>query len=101
MVTDETGKENKCGFYVTRDVEADSFEDAELKAVDLVRGDEALRNSTVNPLDDPPKLYLETIRLLGDDETSINNSGHVFYNEAEVETIDELEKDRRLTQRKR
>jgi hypothetical protein len=39
------GNAQKFGFYTTRDVEAESFEDAELKAVQIVRKDETIRDT--------------------------------------------------------
>ena len=73
--------EKRCGFYVTRDVEAESIEDAELKAVDLIRGEESIREITLNSKDDPPLLFLEEIRELSRDEESLNGSGYVYYPE--------------------
>lgn len=71
----------KHGFFVTRDVEADSSEDAELKAVEMIKKEEAITSITINPRDDSPMLYLDSIHLLHEDEESINNSGYTYYTE--------------------
>ena len=85
---DKETPELKFGFYVTRDVSANSFDDAELIAVDLIRSDEKLKDTTTNSVDDPPVIFLEKIRLLGPDETEINNSGFTFYKEDEDSEVD-------------
>ena len=69
----------KYGFYTTKDVEAESFEEAELKAVKLVRDDETLRISSLNEKDDSPMIYVEEMRILDQDEERLSNSGHSFY----------------------
>lgn len=74
-------QKKKHGFYTTRDVQAESFEDAEMKAVELVRSEDRITSITINPKDDSPMLYVENIRLLGDEEETINNSGYTYYPE--------------------
>jgi hypothetical protein len=78
------GKVKKYGFYTTRDVEAESFEEAELKAVDLVKEDDAIKNSAVNEKDNSPMIYLEEIRILESGEEQLKNSGYSFYTEDET-----------------
>ncbi len=77
-------KPQKHGFYTTRDVEAESIEEAELKAVKLVKEDDALKNSTINERDNSPMIYLEEIRILKSDEERLKNSGYTFYTEDET-----------------
>ena len=67
------------GFFVTRDVDASSFQEAETHAVDLIRDDEHIKSITLNPKTDPPMLFVDSIRELGAYEEPINNSGYVFY----------------------
>jgi hypothetical protein len=69
------------GFYVTRDVEADSPEDAERKAVELLRNEEDLTSITLNARDNSPRLFVEKITLLPRDEQNLINSGFSFYPE--------------------
>jgi len=74
----------KYGFYTTRDVKAESFEEAELKAVELVEEEDALKNSTINERDDSPMIYLEEIRILKSGKERLKNSGYTFYTEDET-----------------
>ena len=69
----------KSGFFVTRDVDGTSFEDAEANAIELIRDDEHIKSITLNPTSDPPMVYIDSIRELKADEEPINNSGYVFY----------------------
>jgi hypothetical protein len=77
LILDDSLK--KYGFYATRDVEAKSFEDARLKAVDMIRNETELVESTRNQLNDSPSLFVDEIRLLADDEEILKNSGYSFY----------------------
>jgi hypothetical protein len=82
-VTDGKDRIEKYGFYATRDVEAESFEGAELIAVDLIRNEEQIKEVTLNTASDPPMLFLEEIRELKPGEESINGSGYTYYREDE------------------
>jgi hypothetical protein len=79
LFRNENGDVERNGFYVTRDVEADSFEKAELEAVELIRNENKLREAIVNEHDNPPMIYVENLRILDAEEDSLNNSGFVFY----------------------
>lgn len=73
------GEPKKFGFYTTRDVEAESLEIAELKAVEMVREDEALVNGVLNERDDSPMIYVDEMKILNADEEKLGNSGFTFY----------------------
>jgi hypothetical protein len=49
------------GFYTNRFVEANDLEDAEIKAVQLIRKREDAKTAILNKPDDPPMLYAEEI----------------------------------------
>lgn len=59
------GERRRFGFYTTRVVRASGPEEAEAKAVELIRGDEQLAGNVLNETDDPPMLYAEEIVKLG------------------------------------
>jgi hypothetical protein len=76
------GKPGRFGFYTTRFIQADSAEQAELLAVELIREDEALRNNLLNDASDPPKITLERIEEVdsfGDHKPP--GAGYAFYPE--------------------
>ena len=55
------GERRRFGFYTTRFVEAASPEEAEVRAVQLLREDAALTSVILNEASDPPVLYVEEI----------------------------------------
>jgi len=69
----------RSGFFVTRDVDGASPDEAEANAIHLIRDDDHIKSITLNPKSDPPMLYIDSIRELKVDEESLNNSGYVFY----------------------
>jgi hypothetical protein len=71
----------KFGFYTTRDVEAESFEEAETKAVGNIREDETLKNNILNDDSDSTVIYVAEIKVLESDEEVITNFGFTFYRE--------------------
>lgn len=72
----------KLGFFVTRYVESENPEEAELKAVELVRSIESLRTIVRNSREDPPRLFLDTITELNSFEGVENlEPGIIFYDE--------------------
>ncbi|MDT4331833.1 hypothetical protein ACQE3E_12130 [Methylomonas sp. MED-D] len=76
------GKIERMGFYVTRYVEADNHEEAELKAVYLVRNIERLKGAHLNTEDDPPMLYLEEMYEIENfDGLETLEPGIAFYND--------------------
>jgi len=54
-------KVENLGFYTTRVVKANSEDDAELRAIDLIRNDVNLISMVQNASDANPRLYLESI----------------------------------------
>lgn len=74
-------KPQKYGFYTTRDVEAKSFEDAELKAVELIKNDDVLIIDILNDKADSPMIFVKEMRLLESDEKRLINLGFTFYSE--------------------
>jgi hypothetical protein len=75
------GEPRRYSFYTTRDVEAVSFEEAESKAVDLIRNDDSLKKSSPGMVADSPMIFVEEIRILKPDEERLENSGYTFYTE--------------------
>ena len=71
------GKLEKVGFYTTRWVEAENPEEAELKAVALVRQDHSLNISVRNERDNPPMIYLDTMSEV--DSFDGPGGGYSFY----------------------
>ena len=84
FLLDLEGREQKVGFYATRFVEAATADEAESAAVELLRADEWLKNSTLNEKTDSPMLYVEEIievsRRKKDEDV---NTGFTFYTESE------------------
>lgn len=79
-------EETKMGFYVTRYVEADTPESAELKAVELVRGIERLRAAVCNAPEDPPMMHLdEMCEIASFDDVENLEPGLTFYVEEDEE----------------
>ena len=54
-------EEQRLGFYTTVFIEADNAEEAELKAVGLLRNDPKLKECVLNPKSDPPMMFVEEI----------------------------------------
>ena len=80
------GKSQKHGFYTTRYVEANDPEEAELKAVDLIKMDSKLTESVQNDHSDVPMIYLdELIELECFEGENITGTGYSFYIEDESE----------------
>jgi hypothetical protein len=74
------GSTRKYGFYVTRYVEANDPEQAELNAVKIIREDRELRKSVKNDRSDPPMIYLESIDELNSFEgIHVPGTGFTFY----------------------
>src|SRR5262249_24035175 len=76
------GQPKKMGFYTTRFVEAETPENAENIAVELVRNDAELRKAVKNEKPDPPTIYAEEIALLQSFEgILVPGTGYTFYEE--------------------
>jgi len=54
-------EEQRLGFYTSVFIEAENAEEAELKAVDLLRNDPKLKDGVLNPKSDPPMMFVEEI----------------------------------------
>ena len=76
------GEVRKLGFYTSRIVDAKNPKEAELVAVDNVRGDSALKGIVLNERDDSPMIYAEEIEEIKefDFENDIN-IGFSWYTE--------------------
>jgi len=75
------GDSQKFGFYTTRDIEAESYEGAELKVIKTIQEDETLKNNVLNGKNDSPTIYINEMKLFESDEEKLNNSGFTFYRE--------------------
>ena len=74
------GTIQKLGFYVTRFVEAENQEEAELLAVQQIREDEKLTRNVRNIETDPPMIYLESIdELTSFEGVELPGTGYTFY----------------------
>jgi hypothetical protein len=79
------GQLQKLGFYVSRVVDAQNPDDAELAAVDLVREDSRLKGNILNERDDPPMLYAEEIEEIEESHAEKNvNTGFSWYTDGET-----------------
>ncbi len=68
------------GFYTTRFVEAENPDEAELKAVDLIKNDNKLKNSMKKELNPKPMLFAKEIEELESfDEVDPPGEGYTFY----------------------
>ena len=76
------GQPKQMGFYTTRFVNADTPENAENLAVQLIREDSKLREAVINERSDPPTIYAEDIELLQTFEgIKVPGTGYTFYEE--------------------
>jgi len=74
------GITQKYGFFTTRYIEANNPEEAELKAVQLIREDSEISESIKNPQSDPPMIYLNTLDELASFEgVDVPGAGYSFY----------------------
>ena len=74
------GKLEKFGFYTTRWVQADNPQEAELKAVSLVREDKSLKASICNESSDPPVIYLDELTEIDSfDGINVPGAGYSLY----------------------
>ena len=75
------GSVQKCGFYVTRFVNAEGKESAESEAILSLRSDTHLQELTKNEQTDPPLLFIEEIERVSDNNGAANNTGFSWYDE--------------------
>jgi hypothetical protein len=74
------GDSQKHGFYTTRFVEAKSEEEAEEKAISILRDDPKLRGSASNDWSDPPIMFVEEMTELDPSEDiNVPVMGYSFY----------------------
>jgi hypothetical protein len=78
------GEDQKLGFYTTVFVEAQDQEDAELKAMDLLRNNEKLVRGVRNPKSDPPMMFVEEIEGLKS-LPGLTEIGFCFFQQGESE----------------
>jgi hypothetical protein len=79
------GQLQKLGLYVTRVVDAQNPDEAELAAVDLVREDSRLRGNILNERDDPPMLYAEEVEEIEESDGAENvNTGFSWFTDGET-----------------
>ena len=72
----------RMGFYTTVHVRARSENEAELRAMKLLRGDKALCKSVRNPGSDPPRMFLEKLEELSSFKgCRLPRTGFAFYSE--------------------
>ena len=73
-----SGERGPIGFYTTRYVEADSVDDAELKAVARLRGDPHLQVAVEHRTKDA-KVFVESIEEVPDDTPRVPDAGFTFF----------------------
>ena len=72
------------GFYTTIYVYALSDEDAEHKALNIIKNDPKLRDGIFNDKSDPPQIFIEKITETGSSiPPDKERTGYVFYEEEE------------------
>lgn len=76
------------GFYCRRIVQAPNPEEAELKAVELVREDPELQTQVVNPLNEPPMIYLEEMTVFESWRMPKQFGGYTFFSGDDVKKPD-------------
>ncbi|HEX8745798.1 MAG TPA: hypothetical protein VF717_01275 [Pyrinomonadaceae bacterium] len=85
FLLDFDGQLRKLGFYVTRAVDAQDPDEAELTAVDLVREDSRLKGNVLNERDDPPMLYAEDVEEIEESDSEVNvNTGFSWFTDGET-----------------
>ncbi len=74
------GKSGRYGFYAVRRVEANDTASAELRAIELVKLDDALRSAVLNDKADPPLIFLQEIAA-DNGENDDPGAGYTFFPE--------------------
>jgi hypothetical protein len=73
------GKPARMGFYTTRFVQANTRDGAEILAVDLIRQDRWLRDSTSNQRTDPPRIFADEIDAVDASAVPDVAAGYTFF----------------------
>ncbi|MBI5232910.1 MAG: hypothetical protein HY880_00995 [Deltaproteobacteria bacterium] len=74
------GKIEKLGFYAARWVQADNIQEAEIKAVNLVREDKSLGAAIRNEMSDSPMIYIDSLTEIDNfDGIDVPGTGYSFY----------------------
>jgi hypothetical protein len=72
----------RAGFYTTVHVRARNPEEAEFRAVNVLRRDTALRRSVANSASDPPRMFVKKIQELRSfSNRRLPRTGFAFYPE--------------------
>jgi hypothetical protein len=72
----------RSGFYTTVHVKARNPEEAEVRAVNVLRRDKSLRASVRNSSSDPPRMFVDTIQELRSFRgCRVPRTGFAFYSE--------------------
>jgi hypothetical protein len=72
----------RTGFYTTVHIRARNVEEAELRAVDVLRRDKKLQASVRNPRSDPPRMFVdEIVELPSFKGRLVPRTGFAFYSE--------------------
>src|SRR5687768_12776772 len=78
----EVPKIKRKGFYTTVHIRARNKREAELRAIQVLRADKALRIGVRNPASDPPRLFLEELQELPSFKgCRVPRTGFAFYSE--------------------
>jgi hypothetical protein len=76
------GADQKLGFYTTAFFEADDAEQAEEKAIGLLRNDQEFRKSVLNEQSDSPMMFVDEIKELQSFEgLNLPRTGLSFFRE--------------------
>jgi hypothetical protein len=82
----DAGSRRTRGFYTTRFVEADTPEQSELIAVQLIQDDQDVIGITVNPRDDSPMIFVdEIVEIPSFDGYLVPGAGYSWFPEGEDE----------------
>jgi hypothetical protein len=75
------------GFYINAYLETATPQEAETRAIELVRTSPKLRAAVANVPDDPPRMFVEELAELTDwpDDCSLPLNGFVFYDDPNAE----------------
>ncbi len=73
------GKTRRHGFYQTVYVQAADAKEAESNAIGAVKGDNGLKQMTLNEPGDPPMLHLDSLAEMEDSESTPAPNGRTYY----------------------
>lgn len=72
------------GFFVTRYVSEETEAEAVRSAIAAVRSEDKLEGLVLNTAEDPPKLLVDELEEVSEDDVPSTLPGYVFYREEEV-----------------